>query len=142
MPRGCSPARKLPALTWPQAAQALSPVRCAQPGSHVAILSICVAQVGKTSSFPPGKANSLMCCKCTLCTPKSIATLTMTVFEKLYSCQAVDRYTLPCAAEQGQETATQMNRAAPCPRSQPPLLLCQRHLRAPSPNCFRKNQPA
>lgn len=69
-------------------------VSCAQPGSHIAALSNCVAQAGKTSSFPPGKANSLVCSKCPLCTlvPKSIAILAMMVFEKMCSCQAMDRY--------------------------------------------------
>lgn len=68
-------------------------------------------------------------------TPKS---LTMMVFEKIYSCQAMDRYPLPSTAQQGQETAIQLNRAAPCPRSQPPLLPCQRSLWAPYSTFFRK----
>lgn len=84
VPCGFSPARKLPALIWPQVVQALSPVKCAHSGSHIAVLSICVAEIGKTSSFPPGKANSLLCCKFTLCTLKSITILTMMIFEKNY----------------------------------------------------------
>lgn len=109
---------------------------------HIEHCEVCTAWVSHCCPehlCSPGRKNfqfsswiTLVCCKCT---PKS---LTMMVFEKNYTCQAMDRYPLPFTAEQGQETAMELNRAAPCPRAQPPLLPWQRSLWAPSPTCFRK----